>query len=59
MQAAKQDALHAINQLPDTTDMEEIMYHLYVLDKVRKGQEAVEQGKTLTSEELQREIDSW
>ena len=59
MQAAKQDALHTINQLPDTTDMEEIMYHLYVLDKVRKGQEAVENGKTLTSEELQREIDSW
>ena len=39
--------------------MEEIMYRLYVLDKVRKGQEAVEQGETLTSEELQRDIDSW
>ncbi len=59
MQAAKQDALHTINQLPDTADMEEIMYRLYVLDKIRKGQEAVEQNRTLTSEELQREIDSW
>ena len=35
------------------------MYRLYVLDKVRKGQEAVEQGKTLTSGELKREIDAW
>ncbi len=59
MQAAKQDALRTINQLPDTADMEEIMYHLYVLDKVRKGQDAVERGQTLTSEELQRDIDSW
>lgn len=59
MQAAKQDALHTINQLPETANMEEIMYRLYVLDKIRKGQEAVEQGRTLTSEELQREIDSW
>jgi len=59
MHAAKQDALHTINQLPDSADMEEIMYRLYVLDKVRKGQEAVKEGKTLTSEELQREIDSW
>lgn len=59
MQAAKQDALNTINQLPDNADMEEIMYRLYVLDKIRKGQEAVEQGRTLTSEELQREIDSW
>ncbi len=35
------------------------MYRLYVLDKIRKGQEAVEQGKTITSGELKREIDSW
>ncbi len=59
MHAAKQDALHTINQLPESADMEEIMYRLYVLDKVRKGQEAVEEGKTLTSEQLQCEIDSW
>lgn len=59
MQAAKQDALNSINQLPENADMEEIMYRLYVLDKVRKGQEAVEQGETLTSEELQRDIDTW
>ena len=59
MQAAKQDALNTINQLPDNADMEEIMYRLYVLDKVRKGQEAVEQEETLTSAELQRNIDSW
>ncbi len=59
MQAAKQDALNTINLLPDNADMEEIMYRLYVLDKIRKGQEAVEQGQTLTSEELRRDIDSW
>lgn len=59
MQAAKQDALNTINQVPDNADMEEIMYRLYVLDKVRKGQEAIEHGETLTSEELKRDIDSW
>lgn len=59
MQAAKQEALKTINQLPENTDMDEIMYRLYVLDKIRKGQDAVEQGQTLSSEALQREIDSW
>jgi len=39
--------------------MDEIMYRLYVLDKIRKGQEAVEKGKIIASEELKREIDSW
>jgi len=59
MQAAKQDALEAIGKLPDDTDMDEIMYRLYVLDKIRKGQQAAEQGKTTTSEDLKREIESW
>jgi predicted transcriptional regulator len=59
MHAAKQEALETIGKLPDDTDMDEIMYRLYVLDKIRKGREAVEKGQTITSEELKREIDSW
>ena len=43
MQHAKQDALETVGKLPDETDMDEIMYRLYVLDKLRKGQEPVEQ----------------
>ncbi len=59
MQAAKQEAINIIDRMPEDSDMDEIMYRLHVLNKIRKGQEAVEQGKTITSEELQREIDSW
>ncbi|PIE37720.1 MAG: hypothetical protein CSA53_05275 [Gammaproteobacteria bacterium] len=59
MRVAKQDALNVINQLPDNTDMEEIMYRLYVLDKVRKGQEDVEQGRITDAKALKREIDQW
>ncbi|SDH04272.1 hypothetical protein [Nitrosomonas sp. Nm132] len=59
MLAAKQEALKTIDQLPDDADMDEIMYRLYVLDKIRKGQEAAEQGKTVTSEQLKREIEAW
>lgn len=59
MQPAKQEALESISKLPDDTDMDEIMYRLYVLDKIRKGQQAADQGKTITSEALKREIDTW
>ena len=59
MQPAKQEALDTIGKLPDDTDMDEIMYRLDVLDKIRKGQEAVEQGRTVSSEELKRDIDTW
>ncbi|WP_394807718.1 hypothetical protein [Nitrosomonas sp.] len=59
MLAIKQEVLKVINQLPEYADMDEIMYRLYVLDKIKKGQEAVAQAETLTSEQLKREIDAW
>ena len=59
MQLTKQDALEAIGKLPDDADFDEIMYRLYVLDKIRKGQEAAEQGRTISQEDLKREIQSW
>jgi predicted transcriptional regulator len=54
MQPAKQEALDAIARLPDDTDMDEIMYRLYVLDKIRKGREAADQGRTISHEEIRR-----
>lgn len=59
MLPAKQDALETIGKLPDDADMDEIMYRLYVLDKIRKGREAAESGRVLSTEELKREIDTW
>ena len=59
MQAVKQEALDAIARLPDDTDMDEIMYRLYVLDKIRKGRAAAEQGRTISHEDLKREIETW
>ncbi|MFH0341111.1 MAG: hypothetical protein ACHBNF_03065 [Chromatiales bacterium] len=59
MQPAIQQALETIGKLPDDADMNEIMYRLYVLDKIRKGQKAVKQGRTITSDDLKHEIDAW
>lgn len=59
MNTLKQEALTAIAQLPETADVDTIMYRLYVIDKVRKGKEAVEKGETISEENLKREIESW
>jgi hypothetical protein len=59
MQHAKQEALETIGKLPDDTDMDEIMYRLYVIDKIHKGQEAIEKGHVTSSDELKREVESW
>ncbi|TAK64898.1 hypothetical protein [Methylobacter sp.] len=59
MLAVKQAALNTINKLPEDADIDEIMYQLYVVDKIQKAQQAVEQQRVLSSEDLKREIDSW
>jgi len=59
MNTIKQEALMAIAQLPETADIDAIMYKLFVIDKVRKGRDAVEKGETISVEDLKREIESW
>lgn len=58
-QSIKQEALNAITSLPDTASIEDIMYRLYVIDKVHEGLDDVKNGKVITSEELEKEIQSW
>ena len=41
-----------ISKLPDTAKIDDIMYKLYVVDKVQKGVEDVEQGRTMNIKEL-------
>ena len=59
MQTTKQDAINAISSLPESATIDDIMYRLYVIDKVKKGLEAIDRGETLTMDELQEEINSW
>ena len=59
MESLKQEALNVISKLPDTAEIDDIMYRLYVIDKVRKGREAVKRGDVISVEDLKKEIDSW
>lgn len=58
-QTAKQEAMQAIQQLPDSVEMDEIVYRLYVLNKIHRGMKEADDGKGISSEELQREIEQW
>lgn len=59
IQTAKQEALQAIQQLPDNVDFDEIVYRLYVLNKIHQGMQDIEEGRTISHEELSREIEQW
>lgn len=59
MQNAKQEALAAIQRLPDDVDTEEMIYRLYVLENIRRGQQDAAEGKTESAEEVLKDIQSW
>lgn len=59
MQTVKQDALNTIQQLPDNVDTEELIYQLYVLENIRRGQQDAADGKTQTAEEVLKDIQAW
>lgn len=59
MESLKQEAISAITKLPDSADIDDIMYRLYVIDKIRKGEDAIKKGEYVTIGDLRKEIESW
>lgn len=58
-QTLKQEALESLQRLPEDADIDEIMYRLYVIDKLRKSRNAAEQGQFISHDDLLREIEQW
>jgi hypothetical protein len=59
MESLKEEAVNAISRMNDAAEIDDIMYRLYVIDKVRKGREAVKKGDTVSVEALRKEIETW
>jgi hypothetical protein len=53
MSTTKQDVEHVLNKLPDDASVEDIQYHLYVLDKARRGLEDARVNGTLSQAEVE------
>jgi hypothetical protein len=54
-QSLKQETLDTLQQMPD----DEIMYRIYVIDKLRKSRLAIQHDGGLSHEDLKREIEQW
>jgi hypothetical protein len=59
MSTAKQDVELLLNKLPDDCSVEDIQYHLYALEKVRRGLEDARTNGTLTQEEVEARLNRW
>ncbi len=55
----KQAALKLVESLSDEVTYEDIMHELYVLKKIARGLDDVENGQTKTHEEVREELSEW
>jgi len=57
--SAKQTAIEMIQRLPDEASLEDIQYHLYVLQKIERGLDDAAAGRVISQEEVEKRLEKW
>ena len=59
MKNAKQEVKSMIDTLPDDCTLEDIQYHIYVVEKIQRGIERAESGGTFSQDEMERKFSTF
>lgn len=59
MQSVKKEISDLLEKLPDDCTIEDIQYHLYVIQKIEKGLSDIENGNTKSQEEVEKIMSKW
>ena len=59
MNTAKEEVHDLLNRLPDDCSLEDIQYHLYVIEKVRNGLDAADVEGAISQEEVEQRLSRW
>ena len=59
MSAIKEEVGLLLERLPQDATIEDVQYHLYVMDKVQKGFESIERDGGLTQEQVETKLSKW
>jgi len=59
MSATKEAVISLVKKLPENSTLEDIMEHLYVKQKILKGQKQLETGQFYTHEEAKEIMKEW
>lgn len=55
----KEEITSLLDRLPANATIEDVQYHLYVIDKVHKGLESIERDGGLTHEQVEKKLGKW
>ena len=59
MNTAIEEVKLLLNSLPEDSTLEDVQYHLYVVEKIQKGVTRAEKEGTLTQDEVERNFTKW
>ena len=59
MSAVKEEVQKLIKNLPDDCTFEDIQYHLYVVEKIKKGEKRAEDGEVLSHQDTKKRLKKW
>lgn len=57
--STKHEVSMLLETLPNDCTIEDVQYHLYVIDKVRKGLESAKTEGGLTQEQVEARLSKW
>ena len=59
MTITKKQVLEIVKDLPEEVDIDEIMYRLYLRQKLEAAEKDVREGKVVSHEEVVKETSKW
>lgn len=59
MNTAKDEVRSLLSKLPEDCSLEDIQYHLYVIEKVQHGLKVAEEQGTFSQDEAETDLKKW
>ncbi|HEU4889059.1 MAG TPA: hypothetical protein VFV49_14335 [Thermoanaerobaculia bacterium] len=55
----KEEVRMLLDRLPEEASFEDIQYHIYVQEAIRRGREAADRGDLIEHDEIERRMSKW
>ena len=59
MSTVKAEAHRLIDSLPDQCKWEDVLYRFYVRQRIEEGLQAIDEGRVVSQEQVEREVETW
>ncbi|MBC8113694.1 MAG: hypothetical protein H7062_04910 [Candidatus Saccharimonas sp.] len=59
MTTVKEDVRQILDSLPDDTTYEDVQYHLFVRQRIQRGLDEMNSGRTVTQQEVEQRMQKW